>query len=90
MTFSQKCQNRITIADIMERFLFACVAGASLVFPLIILSYQERLHTMLLTISLCIIVFAIVLFLAAPASNQAVMGTAVAYVAVLSVYMSTS
>ncbi|THV46470.1 hypothetical protein BGAL_0384g00160 [Botrytis galanthina] len=27
MTFSQKCQNRITIADIMERFLFTCVAG---------------------------------------------------------------
>ncbi|KAF7924404.1 uncharacterized protein EAE98_007455 [Botrytis deweyae] len=87
---SQRYQNTITIADIMARFLFACVAGASLVFPLVILSYQERLHTRLLTISLCIIVFAIVVSLAAPASNQAVMGTAAAYAAVLSVYVSTS
>ncbi|KAF7876956.1 uncharacterized protein EAF02_008176 [Botrytis sinoallii] len=87
---SQRYQNTITIADIMARFLFACVAGASLVFPLVILSYQERLHTRLLTISLCIIVFAIVVSLAAPASNQAIMGTAAAYAAVLSVYVSTS
>ncbi|TGO57574.1 hypothetical protein BCON_0064g00440 [Botryotinia convoluta] len=87
---SQRYQNTITIADIMARFLFACVAGASLVFPLVILSYQERLHTRLLTITLCIIVFAIVLSLTAPASNQTVMGTAAAYAAVLSVYVSTS
>lgn len=87
---SQRYQNTITIADVMARFLFACVAGASLVFPLVILSYQERLHTRLLTISLCIIVFAIILSLTAPASNQTIMGTAAAYAAVLSVYVSTS
>lgn len=88
--FSYGYQNTITIANITARFLFACVAGSFLVFPLLILSYQEKLRTRLLTISLFIVVFAIILSLAAPASNQTVMATSAAYAAVLSVFVSTS
>jgi hypothetical protein len=83
-------QNTITIADIMARFLFACVAGSMLILPLSILSYQSKLSTRLLTISLFIVVFAFMLSLVSPASNQTVMGTAAAYAAVLSVFVSTN
>ncbi|TEY29168.1 hypothetical protein BOTCAL_0965g00040 [Botryotinia calthae] len=86
----QSHQNTITITDFVARFLIACIAGAFLIFPLFILSFQEDLNNRLLTISLCIIVFAFLLSLISQASNQTVLEASAAYAAVLSVFVSSN
>ena len=83
-------QNTSRLADIITRFLIALIAGISLVVPLIILSHQSTSRAYLITISVCIVLFSLLVSLLTKASNEETMVASAAYAAVLSVFFSNN
>jgi hypothetical protein len=82
-------QNTILLADMIASFLVAMLACVSLVVPLVLLSYQETKETHLLRVSVCIMVFSLLIGLASKVSNQGTMTAATAYAAVLAVFVGS-
>lgn len=83
-------QNSILIAEIVSRFVVALVAGAFMVMPLLMISYQDSQNTRLITISVWIVVFALIISLTLRTAGLTTMATAAAYAAVLAGFVSTS
>lgn len=83
-------QNTSRLADIITRFLIALIAGAFLVTPLAILSHQSSIVAHLVTISVCIVLFSLLVSLLTRASNEETMVASAAYAAVLSVFFSNN
>lgn len=81
-------QNTARLAEIITRFLVALLAGAFLVIPLILLSYQSSSRTHLITVSTCIVIFSLLVSLASKASNEQTMMASAGYAAVLVVFLS--
>lgn len=90
MNKNMSYQNTILIADMLSRFLVALAAAAFMVLPLIMVSYQNMQRTRLITISICIIVFALLISTTLKTSGVATVGATAAYAAVLSVFVSNS
>ncbi|TVY42081.1 hypothetical protein LOCC1_G004289 [Lachnellula occidentalis] len=86
----QGYRNSIRIADILARFIFALLAGAFLIVPLVVLSYQLSLQSHLVTVSICILAFSILLSLVSQASNQETVMAVAAYAAVLVVFVAST
>lgn len=59
-----------------------------MILPLVMLSYQQNRRDHLITISIWIIVFSLLVSIAMEVSSQATMGVVAAYTAILSVFMS--
>ena len=68
----------------------ALLAGAALVGPLILLTYQPTLEIRVVTISICIVVFCFIMTLLTKGQNSEVMAASAAYAAVLSVFVSNT
>lgn len=84
-------QNTARLADAMSRFLFGLLTGALLVAPMAVLLGQENDRTaQLITVSISIVVFSLLVALASRASPQETMAASAAYAAVLVVFVSTS
>jgi len=83
-------QNNILVADVLSRFLVALVAGAFMVLPLVMVSYQDTQKTHLITISIWIVVFALLASTMLKTSGIATMGAIAAYAAILSVFVSNN
>ena len=83
-------QNTARLAEIITRFLVALLAGAFLVIPLVVLSYQSSSQTHLITISICIVIFSLLVSLVSRASNEQIMVASAGYAAVLVVFLSNS
>ena len=83
-------QNTAWLAECMSRFVVAILAGAFLVIPLIIMSYQSRNETHLITVSVFIVVFSLLVSLVSRASNEQTMAASAGYAAVLVVFLSNS
>ena len=83
-------QNTARLAEIITRFLVALLAGAFLMIPLVILSYQSSSQTHLITISICIVIFSLLVSLVSRASNEQIMVASAGYAAVLVVFLSNS
>lgn len=83
-------QNTVLIASIIGRILTSIVAGLFLVVPLAILSpgYVRGLH--LAVVSVCIVVFSVLVATMLRVSNYEMMVVAAAYAAVLSVFVSNN
>lgn len=82
--------NTTMLADIAARFLVALLAGIFLVIPLVILNFQSNPRAHLLTVSICIVVFAFLVSLGTKASNQETMVASAGYAAVLVVFVASS
>lgn len=78
------------LAEISARLLVAFLAAVFFVVPLVILNYQDSTKAHLLTVSLCIIIFSVMLSLGTKASNQETMVACGGYAAVLVVFVSSS
>ena len=83
-------QNTSRLADIVTRFLIALLAGIFLVTPLAILSHQSTSEAHLVTISVFIVVFSLLVSLLTKATNEETMVASAAYAAVLSVFFSNN
>ena len=83
-------QNTSSLADILTRFLIALIAGIFLVIPLVILSHQSTTEAHLVTISVFIVVFSLLISLLTRATNEETMVASAAYAAVLSVFFSNN
>ena len=83
-------QNTAGLAEIITRFVVALLAATFLVVPLIILSHQSSSTTHLMTISVCIVIFSLLVSLASKASNEQTMAASAGYAAVLVVFLSNS
>ena len=83
-------QNTARLAEIITRFLVALLAGAFLVIPLVVLSYQSSNQTHLITVSICIVIFSLLVSLVSKASNEQTMVASAGYAAVLVVFLSNS
>ena len=83
-------QNTANLAEVITRFLVALLAGAFLVVPLIVLSHQSSSQTHLITVSIFIIVFSLLVSLVSKASNEQTMAASAGYAAVLVVFLSNS
>ena len=83
-------QNTARLAEIITRFLVALLAGAFLVIPLVVLSYQSSSQTHLVTISISIVIFSLLVSLLSKASNEQTMVASAGYAAVLVVFLSNS
>ena len=86
----QTYQNTARLAECMSRFVVALLAGIFLVIPLIVMSYQSRKETHLITVSVCIVVFSLLVSLVSKASNEQTMAASAGYAAVLVVFLSNS
>lgn len=84
------CQNTTHLAEIITRFLVAVLAGAFLVIPLIVLSHQSSSKAHLITVSLFIVVFSMLVSLASKASNEQTMAASAGYAAVLVVFLANT
>ena len=82
--------NTARLAEICTRFLIALVAGASLVSPLAILSYQSSANARLLVIVVCIIIFCFIVSALSKATHYEAMALSAAYAAVLTVFLSNN
>ncbi len=87
---SRSFQNTARLAEFVTRFLVALLAAAFLVVPLIVLSHQSSGATHLTTISICILVFSLLVSLLSKASNEQTMAASAGYAAVLVVFLSNS
>ena len=83
-------QNTSRLADILTRFLIALIAGTFLVIPLAILSHQSTTEAHLITISIFVVLFSLLVSLLTRASNEETMVASAAYAAVLSVFFSNN
>jgi len=84
-------QNTARLADTVSRFLFGLLTGALLLAPMAVLLGQEDDRTaQLITVSVSIVVFSLLVALASRASPQETMAASAAYAAVLVVFVSTS
>ncbi|KAJ6780188.1 hypothetical protein PWT90_04448 [Aphanocladium album] len=83
-------QNTTMIAEFSAKFIFALIAGSSLVIPLIFLTAQQSQSAHMATIVVFIIIISLVLSLLSKASNQEIMAASAAYAAVLVVFISNS
>ncbi|KAL6719006.1 hypothetical protein ACLMJK_003241 [Lecanora helva] len=83
-------QNTASLAEFLTRFLVALMAGAFLVVPLIVLSHQSSSQIHLITISVCIVIFCLLISLLSKASNEQIMAASAGYAAVLAVFLSNS
>jgi hypothetical protein len=88
--FDRSYQNTARVAEAATRFLAAALAGTFLVVPLIILSFQTSKGSHLVTVSVCIVVFSLLISLSSKASNYETMAASAAYAAVLAVFVSGS
>lgn len=84
------CQNTTHLAEILTRFLVAILAGAFLVVPLIVLSHQSSSESHLITVSVCIVVFSLLISLVSKASNEQTMAASAGYAAVLVVFIANT
>ena len=83
-------QNTAHLAEIITRFLVALLAAIFLVVPLVVLSLQSSNEARLTTISICIVIFALLVSLLSKASNEQTMVASAGYAAVLAVFLSTN
>lgn len=83
-------QNTSRLADVITRFLIALIAGVFLVIPLVILSHQSSSEAHLVTISIFIVLFSLLVSLLTRATNEETMVASAAYAAVLSVFFSNN
>lgn len=83
-------QNTARLAEVITRFTVALLAGAFLVIPMVILSHQSSSKIQLITISICIVIFSLLVSLVSKASNEQTMVASAGYAAVLVVFLSNS
>jgi hypothetical protein len=81
-------QNTNDLAEYITRSLFGLLAGPFLVVPLVVLSKQSSDDAHLTTVSVCIVIFSLVVSLLTRASNQEIMAASAAYAAVLVVFVA--
>ncbi|KAL8668688.1 MAG: hypothetical protein Q9168_006693 [Polycauliona sp. 1 TL-2023] len=86
----RRYQNTARIAECMTRFVVAMLAGAFLVVPLVILSHESEREAQLVTVSVCIIIFSLLVSLVSKASNEQTMVASAGYAAVLVVFLSNN
>lgn len=86
--FDRSYQNTARVAEAATRFLIAVFTGSFLVVPLIVLSFQTSKESHLVTVSVCIVVFSLLISLLSKASNYETMAASAAYAAVLAVFVS--
>ena len=83
-------QNTALLADILSRMLISFIAGIFMVLPLILVTYQTTKRNHLITISVWIIGFSLLVSATLRSSNLATIGAVAAYAAVLSVFVSNN
>lgn len=86
--FDRSYQNTARVAEAATRFFVAVFAGSFLVVPLVVLSFQTSKESHLVTVSVCIVVFSLLVSLLSKASNYETMAASAAYAAVLAVFIS--
>lgn len=90
ITNGMSYQNSVLIAEMLSRFLVALVAGAFMVLPLVMISYQDSQQSRLFTISIWIVVFALLISTTLRTAGLTTLATVAAYAAVLAGFVSTS
>ena len=83
-------QNTIKLAEFFASLVVALGAGAFLIVPLCILTYQHGREAHLLTVSIAIIVFSFAISLTIRTSGPETIAASAAYAAVLVVFLSNS
>lgn len=83
-------QNTTRLAEIITRFVVAILASAFLVVPLVVLSHQSSQESHLITVSVSIVVFSILVSVVSKASNEQTMAASAGYAAVLVVFISNA
>jgi hypothetical protein len=83
-------QNTTMIAEVTARFIFALIAGSSLVVPLVFLINQPTKTAQLVIVVTFTVLFSLLVSLLSKASNQEIMAATAAYAAVLVVFISNN
>jgi len=79
-----------TINDVVPRFLVANIGGATLLVPMIIMSFATSRAAHLIVTCIFVLGFAFVFSISARATNQELLGATAAYAAVLVVYVGVA
>ena len=76
--------------DRLAQFILAFIGGASLIVPMLIMSFHASKTKSLVSVSLAVLLFSFVLSMALKLQNNDVLAAAAAYAAVLVVFVGTS
>jgi len=79
-----------TLVDRLVRFVIALTGGAFVVIPMIVMSINQSQTKSLITVSACVIIFALVASLGVRVSNVETLVATATYAAVLVVFVGTS
>ncbi len=88
MNWDRTYQNTSRIVEAVTRLIMALIAGAALIVPLIVLSFQTSQESRLLVVVVFVSIFCFLLSLLSKASNYETMPASAAYAAVLTVFVS--
>jgi uncharacterized membrane protein YfcA len=78
------------VVDSLARFIMAFTGGASLIIPMLIMSFDPSRNKSLITVSVSVLLFAVFLSSGIHASNQETLVATATYAAVLVVFVGTS
>lgn len=81
---------RIWIVETRTRFAMAIAGGLMLIIPMLIMTLVPSRTTSLLTVSIAVLIFSVLVAIASTAKPQEVLGATAAYAAVLVVFIGTS
>jgi hypothetical protein len=87
---TQKNWRRSERVDRLGRLIVAILGGAALLTPMMIMTYRTSQTARLITVSVAVIVFGLILSLGTKSTNQEILGGSAAYAAVLVVYIGTA
>jgi len=78
------------VADMMARFVVAMLGGASLIVPMVLMTFLTTRNQHLIITSVFTVAFALGVSFMSRASNQEILAATAAYAAVLVVFVGTS
>ena len=79
-----------TVVDVFGRLIMAVLGGASLLVPMLIMTFLKSRTARLVTVSVAVFVFGFILSIGTRASNQELLGATAAYTAVMVVYVGSA
>ncbi|KIM96549.1 hypothetical protein OIDMADRAFT_148366 [Oidiodendron maius Zn] len=83
-------ERTIWIIETRTRFVMAIIGGLMLIIPMLIMTLVPSRLTSILTVSISVLIFSILVAIASTAKPQEVLGATAAYAAVLVVFVGTS
>ncbi|KAK3645746.1 hypothetical protein LTR56_008933 [Elasticomyces elasticus] len=88
--FLENVSSKLSLTGMLVRFMVAFFGGASLLVPMIVMTFRTSRTARLVTVCVATLLFAYAIALLKPVNKQDILGATAAYAAVMVVYVGTA